>query len=129
MKPTKITKTRRYRISKKHPKRPVALMRMDLGQVEQQIAIHFPQNSKYINVEIPKEKNPDLIKIFIGGIKLAWYLDEKKGFIYDENGLYLGAFEKHDLKKAFWKIGQILKLEKPRKEISSREQPKNKPKK
>jgi hypothetical protein len=114
-KATKITKTRRYRTTKKHPKRPVAMMKMDMGKVEQQIALVFPENSKYINVEIPKEKNPNLIKIFIGGIKLAWYLDEKKGFIYDENGIYLGALEKHDLKKAFWKIGQILKLEKIRK--------------
>jgi len=112
---TKTTKTRRYRITKKHPKRPVALMKMDLGKVEQQIALTFPENSKYLNVEIPKERNPDLFKIYFGNIKICWYFDEKKGFVYDENGLWLGSFDKQDLKKLFFKIGTILKIEKFRK--------------
>jgi hypothetical protein len=75
----------------------------------------FPENSKHKNVETPKEKNPNLFKIYLGNIKICWYFNGKKGFIYDKNGKYLGRFEKHDLKKLFLKIGQILRLEKNRK--------------
>jgi hypothetical protein len=112
---TKTTKTRRYRITKKHPRRPKAIMVMDMGKVEQQIALTFPENARYINVEIPKEKNPDLFKIYFGNIRICWYFNEKKGFIFDENGIWLGSYEKHDLKKLFCKIGTILKIEKNRK--------------
>jgi len=111
---TKTTKTRRYRLLKRHPRRPKAVMIMDLGNVEQQIALTFPQNSKYINVEIPKEKNPDLITFKISNLKFAWYLKDKKGFIFDENGIWLGNIEKHDLKNAFFKIGALLRLVKNR---------------
>jgi hypothetical protein len=114
-KATKITKTRRYRLTKKHPRRPKAIMVMDMGKVEQQIALVFPENSKYINVEIPKEKNPDLITFRISNLKFAWYLEDNRGFIFDENGLWLGNLEKHDLKNAFFKIGALLKLVKNRK--------------
>jgi hypothetical protein len=112
---TKTTKTRRYRLTKKHPKRPKAVMIMDLGKVEQQIALTFPENSKFINVEIPKERNPDLISWRFGDIKFSYYYKDKKGFIYDENGIYLGGFEKHDLKRLFWKIGDVLRFVKNRK--------------
>ena len=90
-------------------------MKLDLGNVEQQIALVFPETSKYINVEIPKEANPNLFKIYFANLKLAWYLDENKGFIYDEDGIYLATLEKHDLKKLFKKIGDLLKLVKNRK--------------
>jgi hypothetical protein len=112
---TKTTKTRHYRITKKHPKRPKAVMIMDLGKVEQQIALTFPENSQYLNVEIPKTRNPDLFKIYFGNIKICWYFDEKKGFVFDENGLWLGSYDKQDLKKLFFKIGRLLRLEKSRK--------------
>jgi hypothetical protein len=112
---TKTTKTRRYRITKKHPKRPKAIMVMDMGKVEQQIALTFPENTRYINVEIPKERNPDLITFRISNLKFAWYLEDNKGFIFDEHGIWLGNLEKHDLKNAFFKIGNLLKLVKNRK--------------
>jgi hypothetical protein len=112
---TKTTKTRHYRITKKHPKRPKAIMVMDMGKVEQQIALTFPENSQYLNVEIPKERNPNLITFRISNLKFAWYLEDKKGFIFDENGIWLGNLEKHDLKNAFFKIGNLLKLVKNRK--------------
>jgi hypothetical protein len=112
---SKITKTRRYRLTKKNPRRAIASINLDLGNVEQQIAVSFPQNSQIINVEIPKEKNPELRTIYLGNVKLAWYLDSKRGFVYDEKGLYCGRFEKHDLKNLFWQIGDLLKVEKNRK--------------
>jgi hypothetical protein len=108
-KATKTVKTRPYRITKKHPKRPKVVMTMDLGRVEQQIALTFPENSKIIDVEIPKERNPNLITFRISNLKFAWYLEDKKGFIFDENGMWLGNLERHDLKIAFFKIGALLK--------------------
>ena len=85
-------------------------MTMDLGNVEQQISVFFPENSQIVNVAIPKEKNPDLITIRIGDLKLAWYLTDKRGFFYDKNGIWLGNLFKHDLKNAFFEIGALLRL-------------------
>jgi hypothetical protein len=107
---SKITKTRKYRETKKHPRRPRAVMRMDFGRVEQQISLVFPENSKYLNVEIPKEPNPNLISWRFGDLKFAWYIKEKKGFVYDADGIFLGKFLRHDLKYLFFKIGSILRL-------------------
>jgi hypothetical protein len=112
---TKITKTRRYRTTKKHPRRTWVNLNFDLGNVEQQIGVSFPKNSQIINAEIPKEKNPDLRTIYLGNVKFAWYSNDKKGFVYDEKGFYCGRYEKHDLKNLFWQIGDILKAEKNRK--------------
>jgi hypothetical protein len=107
---TKVTRTRHYRLTKKHPKRSLALLKLDHGDIEQQIAVFFPEKSQYLNVQIPKEKNPDLFSIRMGDLKIVFYTNENKGFFYDENGMFLGRYEKHDLKNAFFKFGSILKL-------------------
>jgi len=108
-------KTRRYKITKRHPKRPRAVLKMDLGTVEQQIALIFPENAKYLNVSIPKEKNPNRIDFTLGDIRLVFYLDEEKGFVYDSDGIYLGRFSKIDLKKVWYQISRLLLALKKRK--------------
>jgi hypothetical protein len=112
---TKTTKTRRYRLTKRIAKRPVAIMRFDRGNVEQQISLSFPENSVNINVDIPKEKNPNLVTIRMNDLKFCIYLDSGKGFVYDLNGIYLSRFAKHDLKGFYSKIGRFLKAIKTQK--------------
>ena len=112
---TKVVKTRRYKITKRHPKRPRAVLKMDLGTVEQQIALIFPENAKYLNVSIPKERNPNRIDISLGTVRLSFYLDEEKGFVFDSDGVYVGKFSKIDLKKAWFLISRLLLALKKRK--------------
>jgi len=112
---TKVVKTRRYKITKRHPRRPRAVIKMDLGEIEQQIALIFPENAKYLNVSIPKEKNPNRIDFALGDIRLVFYLDEEKGFVYDSDGIYLGKFSKIDLKKVWFQISRLLLALKKRK--------------
>lgn len=106
---SKTTHTRRYRLSKKNPKRLTFLMKLDLGKVEQQIRVFAPQKSEVSNLEIPKEKNPNLVSFRIGTSTLAYYMDSQKGFIYDKLGFWSGSFEKHDLLNLYSKIGTFLK--------------------
>lgn len=105
---TKTTHTRRYRYTKKNPRSQIATFKIDRGNVEQVISLFFPQNSQFSDFEIPKEKNPDLITFNIGNTRFAYYYKDKKGFVYNCDGIYLGSFEKHDLKHAFSRIGAIL---------------------
>jgi hypothetical protein len=112
---TKTTHTRKYRLSKKNPKKLAMVLKMDLGKYEQQIRVFAPQKTQISNLEIPKEHNPNLISFNIGDCKLAYYLDGKKGFVYDKLGMFLGAFEKHDLINLYHKIGAFLKTQKSEK--------------
>lgn len=112
---TKIIKTRRYKSTKRHPRRPRAVLKMDLGTIEQQIALIFPENSKILNVPIPKERNPNRTDFTLGTVRLSFYLDEEKGFVFDSDGIYVGKFSKIDLKKAFFWIGRLLLALKKRK--------------
>jgi len=82
---------------------------MDLGNVEQQISLIMPPNAKIVNVEVPKEKNPDLMTIYFSNIKVCYYMKDKKGFVYDSDGVYCGSFDFNDLKRLFVKIGASLK--------------------
>lgn len=66
--------------------------------MEQQIRVFSPKKSEVSNLEIPKERNPNLISLRIGTSTLAYYKDTQKGFVYDNLGMYCGRFEKHDLK-------------------------------
>ena len=57
----------------------------------------------------PKEKNPDLMTIYFSNIKVCYYMKDKKGFVYDSDGVYCGSFDFNDLKRLFVKIGASLK--------------------
>jgi hypothetical protein len=106
---TKITRTRRYRVTKKNPRHPRVIMKLDRGNVEQQITLTFPEKTRFHDVEMPKEHNPDLMSLRLGDMKLVWYFKDDKGWIYDCDGIFSGRFLKHDLKHAFYQIGTILK--------------------
>jgi hypothetical protein len=88
---------------------------MDLGKIEQQIRVFAPANTEVSNLEIPKERNPNLVSFKIGTSSLAFYLDSEKGFIYDKLGMWSGSFEKHDLINLYSKIGAFLKTQKSEK--------------
>lgn len=48
--------------------------------------------------ELKYEKNPNLITIQFGQVKITWRKDLGKGAVYDKEGNFAGAYEKHDLK-------------------------------
>jgi hypothetical protein len=104
---TEIRKTKR---TKRRIKRPVVLFKEDLGSFERTMKISLPAEMIAVDESvIPKEANPNLFWIMQYPIKIIFYLDTEKGFFYDEHGIFLGKFEKHDLKRLFFKIGTLLK--------------------
>lgn len=105
---TKITQTRQYKTTKRRARRPRAIFKLDKGNVEQTITLVFPENSRYSNMETPSEANPSLTSFNIGNVRLSFYNDSGKGFVYDCDGIYVGRFEKHDLKNLFARIGLFL---------------------
>jgi hypothetical protein len=110
--PKKITKsihTRRYRLLKKNPKTFKQVTIYDMGNVEQSTHLSFKtEKLQKVDLELSKDKNPDLETIRIGEIKLAFYLNSEKGFIYDKLGFFSGTFLKHDLINAYSQIGSLL---------------------
>lgn len=82
---------------------------MDRGNVEQTISIVFPENSQIRSTEYEKERNPSLITINFGGMKICWRIDLRKGAVFDCDGIYCAGFDKHDLKRAFARFGAILR--------------------
>jgi len=85
------------------------MFKIDRGNVEQTISLFFPPNTQIRDTESQKEPNPDLVRINFGELSLVYYKKDKHGFVYDKNRIYCGAFEKHDLKYLFTRIGQLLK--------------------
>lgn len=102
-------KLRKYRIDKRTSKRTVATIRVDKGQVEEVTQISFPHSAEVTSHQVPKEKNPNLTTINFGNIKVCWYLNEDKGFVYTLDGNFAGSFKKHDLKNAFHEFGVLLR--------------------
>lgn len=120
LKAVKTTHTRRYRFSKKIPRRIKQVTVLDYGNVEQQIRLSFPNNSGAIsNLEIKKEKNPNLIRFLIGECSLVFYKDTEKGFVYDKLKFFSGTFEKHDLKQLYSKLGAFFRTQKNAKGYST----------
>ena len=112
---TKTTRTRRYRITKKRPRKQTAQFKIDRGKYEQTITLRFPENTQLRDSEIEKgDVNPNLHKIWCGNACIAVYLDTQnrfeRGFVYGKDNEHCGTFEKHDLKNAFCKFGDLLKL-------------------
>jgi hypothetical protein len=115
---TKTTKTRHYRITKRHPKRPEITIKEDLGDAELIEKITFPDITR-TQTAIPKEKNPNIFWLWKYPIRIIIYKDTEKGFIYDLDKNFSGTFEKHDLKKLYSRIGQFFRAEKKAKRISN----------
>jgi hypothetical protein len=123
---TETIKTRKYRFTKKNPKTQKAIFKLDRGNVEQIISLSFPSNTQLKSVEIPKEKNPNLITLHLGDLKIAVYVstpikrDVKgrfikklvfdKGFIYDSDGNYSGKCYLHDLRNLHLEIEALFRL-------------------
>jgi len=106
---TKTTKTRRYRYTKRIARRPTATFTIDRGNVEQVITLHFPEKAIFEEKEIPKERNPNAVRIRIGDNVLVYYKKDEKGFIYDSRQNLCGRFDRFDVKRAFVRIGGLLK--------------------
>ena len=108
-KATKIEKERFYRKDKRYPKRADVKIAFDTGISEKVISIRFPEKTEIQETEHEMKHNPNLWKLNLGNVTIVYYLDSDKGFVYDCDGNYCGAFEKHDLKNAFKSIGAFLR--------------------
>lgn len=108
---TKTTHTRHYRYSKKNPKAFRQVTTFDLGNVEQQTRLSFRmKNLQKTDLEVNRELNPNLFSVQFGQIRLAYYIDDDKGFVYDKDGFFSGRFDKYDLTRFFSQISPILKV-------------------
>src|SRR4030042_5972890 len=119
MRTTKVTKTRRYRVTKRIARRPKATFTIGLGNVEQVITLHFPEKAVFQEKEIPKERNLNAVRIRIGDNVLVYYKNDEKGFIYDSDKNLCGRFDRFDIKRAFVRIGGLLKEIKTQKTYST----------
>ena len=108
---TATVKHRKYRADKRNPKGIEVTIREDLGKVEQTQQYFFKGTHQGRTKK--KEKNPNLIYLLKSPIKIGYYTNTKKCFVWQQNGLYSGELEKHDLKRLFSAIGHILR--KPKK--------------
>lgn len=72
---TETIKTRQYRYTKKNPKAQKAIFKIDRGNVEQIISLTFPKQTQLKSIEIPKEKNPNLVMLHLGSLKIACYIN------------------------------------------------------
>jgi hypothetical protein len=102
---TVTEKVKRYRIDKRRPKRLEVETHADYGGFLESTKVTFPEETIITKTIIPKETNPDLFWLWKYPIRIVIYLDTEKGFVYDERKNYLGAFEIHDLKKLYSRIG------------------------
>jgi len=117
-KATLTTRIRKYRIDKRHPKRPYIIIGEDLGDGEYIEKLTLPIVER-TQTFIPKNPNPNLFWLWKHPIRIIWYLDTEKGFIFDSDKNFLESFEKHDLKKLYSRIGQLFRAEKKPKRISN----------
>lgn len=95
----------------KYPKRlEINVEAQHIGYTEN-INITLPEEYEIEKTLIPEEKqNLNAIYLRTPAFTLTFYKDTEKCFVYTVKGKFLGALEKQDLKKAFTKIGTILKL-------------------
>jgi hypothetical protein len=119
-KKTKITyikKLKQHR-TRKHPKRAFATLEIDRGTFDERIILTLPQEATLEKTLIPKETNSLLFWLWKYPVRIIYYLDTEKGFVYDSDKNYAGSFEKHDLKKLYSRIGHLFRCLKKDKRIS-----------
>jgi len=104
---TAKTKQRRYRADKRNPQGVKITVQEDLGTLEQTQQYFFESATK--RRARSKKKNPNLIYILKSPIRIAYYTNSKKLFLYSQDGIYLGELEKHDQRKVFSELGLILR--------------------
>jgi hypothetical protein len=102
-------KTRNYRKDRTRPKRGKASIKLDYGQFEKELEVTFPKNAQITERFHDKRPNPDIETIWCGRVVLKYYKTDGKGFIYGMDGTFAGGFEKHDLRRAWKRIGDLLK--------------------
>ena len=104
---TSTVKHRKYRADKRNPKKLKITITEDLGKIEQTQQFFFKEDKQVRSHS--KEKNPNLVYLLKSPIKIGYYRNSKKCFIWQTNGIFSGELEKHDLKKLFFEIGLVLR--------------------
>jgi ABC-type bacteriocin/lantibiotic exporter with double-glycine peptidase domain len=91
-----------------------------MGHYEQVHALRLNQGKLEEQQHMIKHNpNPNLISVFQKRIRIIYYNDTEKCFVYDENKIYLDSLEKHDLKRLFSAIGHVLSLKKHPQRLST----------
>ncbi len=113
---------RKYRKDKRHQKSIKITVQEDLGTIEQTQEFFFKGSTQRTTTK--KERNPELIYLMKAPIRIGYYKNSKKVFVWQMNGIFSGELEKHDLKQLFSKFGLILRGETPKEENYFGSQPK-----
>jgi hypothetical protein len=106
---SRVTRLRKYSTLKRYPKRPRVIIKEDLGDAELVETISFPQVERVKNV-VHNERNPNLVYVMKSPIRMAFYKDSLRGFIYDADNRFLGAIDLADIWTLYRRAGEILAL-------------------
>ena len=107
---TKIFGVRKYQKNKTRPKKTTVLIKEDLGRFES--ITKYVMDCSVTESIVPKERNPNLVYLMKTPLKIVYYLDTERCFVYDLSGNYSGEFENKDLKRLFYRIGALLRYKK-----------------
>ena len=107
---TSTVKHRKYRADKRHPKRLKITVQEDFQNIEQTQTFYMKSNTKRTTKK--KQKNDNLVYLMKTPLKIAYYKDSKRTFVYDLDGNYAAEFEKRDLKSLYSRIGHLLRYKK-----------------
>jgi hypothetical protein len=105
--------------------RPRVIIKEDLGDAELVETISFPQVERVKNV-VHNEKNPNLVYIMKNPIRMAFYRDSLRGFIYDADNRFLGTIDLVDIWTLYRRAEEILALPEVRAKLEDRGKSKNK---
>jgi hypothetical protein len=103
--------------------RPRVIIKEDLGDAELVETISFPQVERVKNI-IHNERNPNLVYVMKSPIRIAFYKDNLRGFIYDGDNRFLGTIDLVDIWTLYRRAGEILAL--PEVEAALRSESKSK---
>ena len=109
-KPTATVKHRKYRADKRHPRRLKITVQEDFQEIEQTQTFYMKSNTKRTSKR--KQKNDNLVYLMKTPLKIAYYKDSKRTFVYDLDGNYAAEFEKKDLNSLYSRIGHLRRWEK-----------------
>jgi len=108
--PTAIVKHRKYRGDKHHPRRLKVSIIEDFKEIEQTQTFYMESNTRRTTKR--KYKNGNLVYLMKTPLKIAYYLNSKRCFVYDLNGNFAAELEKKDLNSLYSRIGHLRRYKK-----------------
>lgn len=93
----------------RHPQRAKTTIEIDKGEYTEKHIVTYPVHSNIKGLTISHKRNPNILYLMKTPLKIVYYKNSKRTFVYTTEGEYCGELEKHDLKRLFSKIGQLLR--------------------